>query len=128
MHLVVVFNCNLGHNNSIMMKKGDEMKYDVFQINLSDAEYDKNSIREQYLDTIMKPTADAIMAARGLYKKVATIEAVSFDQVFDIGNIGPENKIVRHARMHSVSVGDVIVREDGVTRFVDSFGFGVVSF
>ena len=104
------------------------MKYEIFQINLSDAEYDVRSTREQYLDTIMQPTPDAIVSAKNLYKKVATIEAVSFDDVFEIGNIGPENKIVRHDRMHSVSVGDVIVREDGVTRFVDSFGFGVVSF
>ena len=27
MHLVVVFNCNLGHNSYIMMKKGEEMKF-----------------------------------------------------------------------------------------------------
>lgn len=104
------------------------MKYEVFQINLTDSEYDVPSIRNQYLDTMMKPTAKAIIAARGLYKKVATIEAMTFDHVFEIGNLGPENKIKRHARMHSVSVGDVIVREDGECKFVDSFGFGSVAF
>lgn len=104
------------------------MKYTVFQINLTDNEYDSRPVRELYLDTIMNPTATSITTARDLYKKVATIEAQSFDHVFEIGNIGPEEKIDRTAPMHSVSVGDVIVREDGVCKFVDNVGFGYVAF
>lgn len=104
------------------------MKYEIFQINLSDAEYNSRAIRELYLDTMMKPTAEVIAKARGLYKKVAEIDALSFDHVFEIGNIGPEEKINRNAPMHSISVGDVLVREDGVCKFVDSYGFGFVAF
>jgi hypothetical protein len=104
------------------------MKFTVYQINLSDKEYDVRNVREMYLDTIMNPTADAIVKARQLYKPVADIEALGFNDVFDIGNIGPEEKITRKARMHSVSVGDVIVREDGETKFVAPYSFESVAF
>ena len=42
------------------------------------------------------------------YEEVAAIEADSLNEVFQIGNIGPESKIERFGRMHSISVGDVI--------------------
>ena len=52
----------------------------------------------------------------------------SLEEVFEIGNIGPEHKIDRTGvPMHSVSVGDVIVSEDGLVRFVDKIGFGTVN-
>lgn len=61
--------------------------------------------------------------ATGEYKHVATIEADDLDEVFDIGNIGPEHLITRHAPMHSVSVGDVIQTPEGEFFAVASFGF-----
>ena len=51
---------------------------------------------------------------------VATIEAVDLNAVFEIGNIGPEDKIERLAPMHSISVGDVIIDEDEKSFSVDS--------
>ena len=104
------------------------MKFDIFQINLSDEENSVPMIREAYLDTIMKPNADAILKAKVFYKKVATIDATSFNDVFEIGNIGPEEKITRIDEMHSVSVGDIIVREDGVTKFVAPYSFEPIAF
>lgn len=104
------------------------MKFTVFQINLSDTEYENNAIRELYLDTIMSPDQNAIENAKALYKPVAEIDAVDFNDVFEIGNLGPEEKITRKAPMHSVSVGDVIVREDGMTKYVAPIGFGSVAF
>lgn len=104
------------------------MKFTVYQINLSDEQEDNRDIREMYLDTIMQPTVDAIIKAREYYKPVADIITEDFDGVFEIGNIGPEKQIIRKAPMHSVSVGDVIVREDGVTKFVAPFGFTSVAF
>ena len=104
------------------------MKFTVYQINLSDDQEDNRDIREMYLDTIMQPTVDAIIKAREYYKPVADIFTEDFDGVFEIGNIGPEKQIIRKAPMHSVSVGDVIVREDGVTKFVAPFGFTSVAF
>jgi hypothetical protein len=58
---------------------------------------------------------------------VCEIAATSLNEVFDIGNIGPEEKIVRHDRMHSVSVGDIIQDPDGVFHMVDDFGFNQIA-
>lgn len=104
------------------------MKFTVYQINLTDEQYDNPELRNIYLDTIMNPDFDAIAKARDMYEPVADIEAEAFDHVFEIGNIGPEENIVRKAPMHSISVGDIIVREDGLTKFVAPFGFGAFAF
>jgi|SRR6056300_1238781 len=53
------------------------------------------------------------------YKEVAAIEAKDLNEVFEIGNIGPEEKIERLDRMHSISVGDII-RDDHNRCFVVS--------
>ena len=103
------------------------MKYTVYQINLSDKDYENGVLREMYLDTIMDPTVEAIEKASGLYAKVAEIDALSFDHVFEIGNIGPEEKITRINDMHSVSVGDIIKSENGVAKFVAPYGFETVT-
>jgi hypothetical protein len=102
-------------------KKEIQMKYTVHQINLSDDQF--NAHRDTYLNTTFHPTNESILAARGLYAPVAEINALSLNQVFDIGNIGPESKITRLAPMHSISVGDVIVDEDGHAVYVAPFGF-----
>ena len=60
---------------------------------------------------------------KGLYTHVANITAADFDEVFEIGNIGPEQNIERLARMSSISVGDVIVGEDGTIAVVAEVGF-----
>lgn len=61
------------------------------------------------------------------YSHVANIEATDLEDVFEIGNIGPEEKIGRLDSMHSISVGDII--EDPAGRFfmVDPFGFAEIS-
>lgn len=104
------------------------MKFNLYQINLTDAEYENLSVRDLYLDTTFRPSAETIQNARSLYKLVATIEANSFEHCFEIGNIGPFNKITRKAPMHSVSVGDVLVSESGIAKFCDLYGFGSVKF
>lgn len=108
------------------------MKFTVYQINLSDAEYENRNLREMYLDTIMNPDADAIVKAREFYKPVAEVITDDFEGVFEVGNLGPKTKLGESieyiAPMHSVSVGDVVVREDGVTKFVAPFGFSYVAF
>ena len=100
--------------------------FTVYQINLSDDEYKAH--RETYLDTTFRPTEESILAARDLYKPVANIWAESLGRVFDIGNIGPEKHIERLAPMHSISVGDVIVDENGHAHFVAPIGFKWVNF
>ena len=57
------------------------------------------------------------------YEIVADIEADNLEEVFAIGNnMGDEAKITRYAKMHSVSVGDVI-RDDENVFVVAMFGF-----
>lgn len=63
------------------------------------------------------------------YRMVASVEARDLDEVFEIGNIGPQRpgaSIDRHHRMHSVSVGDIVRDEDGTWHMVDGCGFAVV--
>ena len=60
------------------------------------------------------------------YQPVCTIDASDLDEVFEIGNIGPEDRIRRYndTRMHSISVGDVIINEFTGKRYVvKPFGF-----
>ncbi len=98
------------------------MKYTVHQINLSDEQF--STLRDVYLDTTFKPTDEAIIRARGLYKPVAIINATSLDDVFLIGNNGLNHpKIKKLDQMHSVSVGDVIVDENGHAVYVAPMGF-----
>ena len=54
---------------------------------------------------------------------VAEIEAADLDEVFEIGNVGPEEKITRIAPMHSVSVGDIIRDDRGRCFVVAPIGF-----
>lgn len=64
------------------------------------------------------------------YQPVCTIESKDMDQVFEALN-GFDNgsQITRHKRMHSLSVGDVIVDLETTQAYmVDPFGFGEVDF
>ena len=59
------------------------------------------------------------------YQEVCEIEADSLDEVFEIGNIGPFDKIRRFdfAPMASISVGDVITTETNECFVVKGVGF-----
>lgn len=57
------------------------------------------------------------------YQHVCNIDASDLEDVFRIGNVGPEEAIERLAPMHSVSVGDIVVDDQGDAFIVDSFGF-----
>ena len=102
------------------------MRYSIYQIQINPNAFDAS-------DPSMKAKIDALMLGdptSGLtgnfYAKVAEIEAADLDEVFDIGNIGPEHKITRIGRMHSMSVGDIIEDADGIRSVVASFGFNPV--
>jgi len=103
-------------------------KFYLFQINLTDEDYEVNEYKNRYLNVIMKPTVESIREAAAMYEMVAEIDAKDLDEVFEIGNIGPEKNIKRLKPMHSVSVGDVILDSVGNAFFVDNYGFGTVSF
>ena len=57
------------------------------------------------------------------YSLKAHLMTVDLDRAFEIGNIGPEEYYVRHDRMHSVSVGDILVKENGTAYVVAPSGF-----
>ena len=92
------------------------MKYIVSQIK-KDAKSDPRAF-----DARMDGNVDPVFFLSS-YQEVCTIEADDLDEVFQIGNIGPEEKIERLNRMHSISVGDVIMTETYECYVVKGFGF-----
>lgn len=56
------------------------------------------------------------------FKCVGNIEATDLDEAFEIGNIGPEEKIERYGKMTSLSVGNII-GVGGRYYIVKPFGF-----
>lgn len=113
------------------------MKYAVYQIQLSDAEYDL--INAKGHDAVPAQVARLKMTANfngdrigqyaceafsaGYYTHVANITADCFNDVYTIGNIGPQSSIERISPMSSVSVGDIIISEEGQMVVVASIGF-----
>ena len=57
------------------------------------------------------------------YVYVADLDVATLDDAFEVGNIGPEDKITRHNKMSSVSVGDILVDDQADTYVVASCGF-----
>lgn len=106
------------------------MKFKLFQIQFNDAQINQiNSAAqrpayyEAYLNTRLNPTVEAIEKAWRQYEIVAEIEADNLEEVFEIGNIGPEENIKRLKPMSSISVGDVVADNLGITYFVAPIGF-----
>ena len=123
-------------NSMMINKQGKNMKYQLLQIHLTDAEVHKvnteghNSVPKQTMKLDMSvgfgkkiaPIAKKALEL-GYYTHVANITADSLNGVFEVGNIGPEENIERLAPMHSVSVADIIVDEAGNKNVVASMGF-----
>lgn len=117
------------------------MKFAVHQIRITKAQmdlinkegFDAVPAKKAHLDMDMdfagtkigSLAADALDA--GYYTHVANIEADNLNQVFEIGNIGPEGNIERIAQMHSLSVGDILIAEDGSKSVIAAFGFKEVA-
>lgn len=100
----------------------------LFQILLSDAVIDKvNAGAPMAQVPEYKAHLDALCYGKfpgsQFYTHVADIDTTDLNHAFEIGNIGPEEKILRYAPMHSVSVGDVLVTDYGVAFIVKSVGF-----
>lgn len=95
------------------------MRYVVYQIQvdpLNPASMDAKA------EAMIRGDAEPGLAA-DLYRKVAEIEASDLDEVFDIGNVGPEHKITRCLPMSSISVGDIIEAPGGERYVVAPLGF-----
>ena len=92
------------------------MKYTVHQIR-KDRKSEKEAMDARFYGKVDK------LFFLTAYDEVCTIEADDLDEVFQIGNIGPEEKIERLNRMHSISVGDVISNVYYECYVVKDFGF-----
>ena len=57
------------------------------------------------------------------YTKVAEVVADDLNHVFEVGNIGPEDRIERFEKMTSISVGNIIEDADGSRWAVMDVGF-----
>ena len=120
------------------------MKYTVHQINLTDDEVGEirrvggatgeyPDFYQRYINTTMVNAPEDVYAAwvyaawhADDYTPACHIEADSLDDVFEIGNIGPEKRIERLGVMHSVSVGDVVEDETGKYHCVTPIGFKAI--
>lgn len=110
------------------------MLYSVFQINIDELDailveaygWDGAAKKSEKVRAYVASTQGTDFEyayGTGHYRKVAEIDAKSLDDVFRIGNIGPEEQINRLSSMHSVSVGDVIQNPEGVFHAVARSGF-----
>ena len=113
--------------------------YKVFQIHPQEAVYETvNAVGHTEAGRqfpIWKAKLDIMSGSEGFvpeysthYSHVADVVAEDLESVFHVGNMGPENLITRHSRMHSVSVGDIVVDESGNSYMVDPIGFSPVEF
>ena len=104
-----------------------EKLFTVYQPNLDKFVKNGNFVSHEMAEKHFKITRGKVTPSdfRNLYgTPVCTIKAKNLNEVFEIGNIGPEEKITRLNKMHSVSVGDIIVDSTtGRNYIVSSIGF-----
>lgn len=115
------------------------MKYSVYQFHLTETIYNQiNSGQNPHAESAM----GKLMLTRGenaqvnydfaqeYFVKVCEIEASDLDEVFEFGNIGPEERITRieGVDMTSLSVGNVIVDGDDNASMVCGWGFTPIVF
>ena len=61
------------------------------------------------------------------YEVVAAIEADNLEQTFAISNLGTrEDQVTRFRKMHSLSVGDIVLDKSGHFHMVDGNGFAEI--
>ena len=119
------------------------MKFSVYQFHMSDAAFDKvNAVGwggdfgefatevEIHREVKFEGAEKYRPEMSEYFELVAIVEARDLDDVFKVGNIGPDEAITRVAdRMHSISVGDIIEdHETGECFMVDITGFSKVEF
>ena len=95
------------------------MRFTVHQIQIARSVYNEvNALGHEeaavkfpeyraYMDTMFQGSKGYKAEYANFYAPVCVIEADNLNRVFDIGNIGPDERIERLAPMHSISVGDI---------------------
>ena len=91
----------------------------VFQITDQEALYPACSFTYGMpVDSAFKPEKHM-----GKYEHVADLDVDTLNDAFEVGNIGPEEKITRYSdRIHSLSIGDIL-ELDGEKFIVGRAGF-----
>lgn len=110
--------------------------YKVYQIHLTHREVYEINL---FGDPCVTPRGEAKMKTMfghdkatkaaweaGYYTHVADIEGYDLENVFHIGNVGPEANIRRLSTMHSISVGDIIEDPNNIRHVVLPFGWAEV--
>tara|TARA_X000001388_G_scaffold50193_1_gene36228 strand:- start:100 stop:450 length:351 start_codon:yes stop_codon:yes gene_type:complete len=116
------------------------VKYELHQIQLSEAEIDKVNAEGHYsvdknklsIEMTSRNNQIELLAkeawSKGYFTHVSNIETdEGLSGVFQVGNIGPEKNIERLSEMSSVSVGDIIIDNKGKKFVVASLGFKEVA-
>lgn len=112
------------------------MKFAVYQIQFTKAQYTainadeivpafeaKNKMNMDFSGNKIGGLASDAFDA-GYYTHVANITAEDYNDCFEVGNVGPDDQIERiTVRMSSLSVGDVLVAEDGTVAVIAPIGF-----
>ena len=100
------------------------MKFYVYQFAVQDhltlGNFTDQSVEREYFETLRGNVSWETFQER--FHLVGNIEASDLDEAFQIGNIGPEEKIERYGKMTSVSVGNII-QANGRYMIVKPFGF-----
>ena len=115
------------------------MNYTVFQISIDELTMmvadrigrskaiEQFPVYKAYYDTLYQGSDGFKSWMSDYYRPVCDIDASDLNQVYEIGNIGPDHLITRRERMHSVSVGDIIrCNKTNTYHMVDSFGFSTI--
>jgi hypothetical protein len=101
-------------------------EFKIFQVkkDLIDADLQPHLL-DAFFDNMMNGTEQSAfaLAVNNTYKFVAWINASDLDGVFRASNMGHEDQVVRFAKMHSLSVGDIIQDDQGSIWICSSFGF-----
>lgn len=92
----------------------------VYQLQDSKSYYEKHNTSSMMygMDDRFNGTTVLQGMQDGTYQLVAELDCETLDEAFELGNIGPEEKIKRHAPMHSVSVGDVLTMDGDANIYV----------
>ena len=61
------------------------------------------------------------------YSHVSSVVADDLEHVFEVCNIGPDDRITKHARCRSLRVGDIVANADGDYFAVANVGFTPLS-
>jgi hypothetical protein len=118
-----------------MKREKENMTYRVYQLKIAKEVYDYGNEVGHVAAAVKYPEYKVSRDIRfqgsakwepsmfAYFSPVCEMDASDLEEVFNIGNIGPEEKITRLDRMHSVSVGDIIQNPTGEFYMVDDFGF-----